>query len=275
MKFRKLKPDEIDVRISRTFKTGVSLLLYKNARVDQQILDETVGPMNWEREHSRDNANCIVSIWDADKSQWVHKEDTGVCGNMEREKSVASDSFKRACVNWGIGRELYTAPDIVVGKDKLNFFSEDNGKYYCADKFEVTDIQYDGDSIKNVTIGIVKYGRITAQLKYSNHPLSATSAEKTPAPAPSQTSATAVPKSAPAPEAVKSAGTGITDDTKILIGNCRGKTYGEVKDTAAFISFLKWIKGAPAKVVNGETVRYDNPAQQAQFVAFARMAQTI
>ena len=78
------------------------------------ILDETVGPMEWKRTHTRDNANCIVSIWDEYKQEWISKEDTGTESNTEKEKGLASDSFKRACVNWGIGRELYTAPFIWI-----------------------------------------------------------------------------------------------------------------------------------------------------------------
>lgn len=102
MQFRDLRADEIDVRVAQ-FKEGsfVQLLLYKNARTDMDILDEAVGCMNWKREHTRDNANCIVSIWDKDKSQWISKEDTGTESNTEKEKGLASDSFKRACFNWG------------------------------------------------------------------------------------------------------------------------------------------------------------------------------
>lgn len=84
--FRDLKAEEIDVRIAQITAKGLSLLLYKDARVDQDILDETVGPMNWQRKHTRDNANCIVSIWDSDKKQWIEKEDTGTESNTEKEK---------------------------------------------------------------------------------------------------------------------------------------------------------------------------------------------
>lgn len=112
LKFRCLKADEIDCRIATVRANGITLLLYKDARVDQNILDETVGPMNWQRRHCRENANCIVSIWDDDKRQWIEKEDTGTESYTEKEKGLASDSFKRACFNWGIGRELYTAPFI-------------------------------------------------------------------------------------------------------------------------------------------------------------------
>ena len=110
LKFRLLKPNEIDCRVASINEKGLTLLLYKDARVDQSILDETVGAMNWQRHHSRDNANCIISIWDDEKRQWVEKEDTGKESFTEKEKGLASDSFKRAGFNWGIGRELYSAP---------------------------------------------------------------------------------------------------------------------------------------------------------------------
>lgn len=114
MEFRTLNADEIELRVGIAKANGFSLLLYKNSRVDMQLLDETVGAMNWKREHCRDNANCIVCIWDAEKKEWVGKEDTGTESQTEREKGLASDSFKRACVNWGIGRELYTAPFVWI-----------------------------------------------------------------------------------------------------------------------------------------------------------------
>ena len=107
MEFRLLDPEDIELRVGATTAKGFSLLLYKNARCDMQLLDETVGSMNWKREHCRDNANCIVSIWDGEKGEWISKEDTGTESQTEKEKGLASDSFKRACTNWGIGRELY------------------------------------------------------------------------------------------------------------------------------------------------------------------------
>ena len=130
MKFRKLRADEVDCRISTISDKGLSLLLYKDARCDMNILDETVGPMNWQRSHSRDNANCTVSIYDTEKQIWVSKEDTGTESYTEKEKGLASDSFKRACFNWGIGRELYTAPFIWIGADKCKLVNR-NGKFTC------------------------------------------------------------------------------------------------------------------------------------------------
>lgn len=143
LKFRALKESEIDVRVATVTEKGVSLLLYKDARCDMNILDEAVGPMNWQRSHTRDNANCIVSIWDEDKKQWISKEDTGTESFTEKEKGQASDSFKRACFNWGIGRELYTAPFIWISKDYCNIKPKGNNKWTCTDKFKVEKITYD------------------------------------------------------------------------------------------------------------------------------------
>lgn len=143
LSFRTLTAREIECRVAQVSKngSGLSLLLYKDARCDMAILDETVGAMNWQRKHGRENANCIVSIWDDDKRAWIEKEDTGTESNTEAEKGLASDSFKRACVNWGIGRELYTSPFIWITGDKCKI-EEFNGKFSCKDHFEVTDIGY-------------------------------------------------------------------------------------------------------------------------------------
>lgn len=141
--FRKLRADEIECRVSTINERGLSLLLYKDARCDMNILDETVGALNWQRSHSRDNANCTVSIWDKDKSAWVSKEDTGTESYTEKEKGLASDSFKRACFNWGIGRELYTAPFIWITAGDCNIKTGKNGKPACYDRFTVTEIGYD------------------------------------------------------------------------------------------------------------------------------------
>jgi hypothetical protein len=144
MNFRKLKASEIDVRVQSIMSSGAILLLYKDARADMNILDETVTNMLWKREHTRDNQNCIVSIYNKEIGQWISKEDTGTESNTEKEKGLASDSFKRACTNWGIGRELYTSPFIFVKKELLNIINK-NGKDTTNDKFAVSFINYSED----------------------------------------------------------------------------------------------------------------------------------
>ena len=160
LEFRKLRAHEIDCRIGQIKAgSGLSLLLYKDARADMSLLDETVGPMNWKREHTRENRNCIVSIYDEDKREWISKEDTGTESSNEAEKGLASDSFKRACVNWGIGRERYTAPFIWVKAEDCNITTGNSGRPTCRDKFVVVKLTYkkngdiDGLAIKNTKNG--------------------------------------------------------------------------------------------------------------------------
>lgn len=115
---RPIPANRLDFRVQSINKGGyATILTYKDARVDMDRLDEVVGPLAWRREHSRDNQNCTVSIYDDDLGEWIGKEDVGTPSNTEAEKGLASSSFKRACVNWGIGRELYDWPLIQI---KLN-----------------------------------------------------------------------------------------------------------------------------------------------------------
>lgn len=117
---RLLRADEIDARVATVTPKGCSLLLYKDARCDMRLLDETFGSMNWQRSHEVIDGNlyCNVSVWDEEKKIWVKKQDVGTESYTEKEKGQASDSFKRACFNFGIGRELYTAPFIWVATTK-------------------------------------------------------------------------------------------------------------------------------------------------------------
>ena len=144
IKFRLLNADEIDVRVATVKEDGVSLLLYKDARVDQNILDETVGAERWQRNHQLigNNLYCTVSIYIPEMDAWVEKQDVGTESYTEKEKGQASDSFKRACFNWGIGRELYTAPFIWVKKGNVIINSKD-GKNTTYDSFKVKSIGYD------------------------------------------------------------------------------------------------------------------------------------
>lgn len=159
-KFRDLTADEIECRVGILKETGLSLLLYKNARVDQDILDETVGPMNWQRHHERENANCIVSIWNDKEKMWVDKEDTGTESNTEKEKGLASDSFKRACFNWGIGRKLYSAPFIWITNTQCTIKKGANDKLTVADSFSVCHIAYDDKKIISLAIVNNKTGEV-------------------------------------------------------------------------------------------------------------------
>lgn len=139
---RNLRADEIECRIGTITEKGVTLLLYKNARVDQAILDEVFGITGWQRSHCQIGGEiyCTVSVWDQEKQMWVSKQDVGSESEYEKAKGAASDSFKRACFNLGIGRELYTAPLIFIPSSMLQMEIQ-NGKRIVKDRFSVQKIE--------------------------------------------------------------------------------------------------------------------------------------
>lgn len=161
--FRSLTADEVECRVATCSEKGVSLLLYKDARADMKILDETVGAENWQRKHDVVNGNlfCTVSIFDGAKREWIGKQDVGVESYTEKEKGQASDSFKRACVNWGIGRELYTAPFIWIGADKVKMIQRNN-KWTTNDKFYVKSM-----AVKNGEIVALEIAKERGSVVYT------------------------------------------------------------------------------------------------------------
>lgn len=162
MEFRDLTAEDIEVRVQSAKANGVILLLYKNARVDMNILDETVGAENWQREHyeCKGNLFCRVGInvnyEKPDKEPlWVWKADCGTESNTEAQKGESSDSFKRSCFNFGIGRELYTSPFIWINKTDCGIIEKEyNGRktYSCYDNFEVEKIKIENKKIVGLSI---------------------------------------------------------------------------------------------------------------------------
>lgn len=134
-KIRCLKPEEIEIRVQQATEKGAQLLLYKDSRCDKRILDETFGIFGWKDKYEEIKGNlfCTISIWDDEKKQWIDKCDCGAETFSEKEKGEASDAFKRAGFNVGIGRELYT---------RIFYFASvptkknDKGKFELANKYE-------------------------------------------------------------------------------------------------------------------------------------------
>lgn len=143
-----LTEKDVELRVKQIWESNSTvytlLLVYKEARTDMRVLDETFGAMNWQRKHKLigNTMYCAISVWDEDKKQWVEKEDAGKESYSEAEKGQASDSFKRSGVNWGIGRELYNAPKIVI---KLNpdEYKKVGDKLVTYKNFTVKSMKYD------------------------------------------------------------------------------------------------------------------------------------
>ena len=144
---RLLQANEIEIKVKQVKENGCVALLYKTARTDMDILDETFGAENWQDsyEEIKGNMYCKIGVWFESKNQWVWKQDCGIesreDGEGNEKKGEASDAFKRAGFKWGIGRELYTAPFIWISADVIQIKSY-NGKYSCNEKFSVSKIGY-------------------------------------------------------------------------------------------------------------------------------------
>lgn len=159
---RDLRADEIDIRPSQATENGCAYLLYKDARCDMNILDETFGIFGWKREHTIKNGKefCTVSVFDEDSMEWVSKEDTGTESTAEAVKGISSDAFKRSCVNWGIGRELYTSPFIFI---KVPTEKDSNGKWRLSKPYPslvVTELGIENKQIKTLVITNTKTNEV-------------------------------------------------------------------------------------------------------------------
>ena len=148
--FRPLTADEVECRVAQVGKskrgTFAMFLIYKDARVDQKLLDEVVGPHNWKNDYAFINGSlyCTISIWDAEKKEWISKQNVGTESNTEATKGEASDAFKRAGFNWGIGRELYSSPRIIINLNE-DEYEERNGtlRVKPSVKFFVSEMHCD------------------------------------------------------------------------------------------------------------------------------------
>lgn len=146
VQFPLLSADDIEVKVKRVTRSGAIALLYKTARTDMDMLDKVVGPENWECKYEEIKGNLYCTLSVLVDGRWVNKQDCGTESRQDGEgnekKGEASDAFKRAGFKWGIGRELYTAPDIFLKVP----VKQDGVRYKLANeyqKFYVQRIEYD------------------------------------------------------------------------------------------------------------------------------------
>lgn len=254
---RPLKAEEIKARVAKVNKGGVKILLWKSSLADLNILDECLDPTDYSVAYPADG-RCQISIWDNEKSCWVTKE--GI-GEGISPKTIANDALARAGTAWGIGRELYTATDIFIFKDKLKTHKiekDESGKDVCScyDEFKVLDVKYQHGVIAYLKIGIAQYGEVhdVAELSFSTPKQSK----------PIKLTRETVEAPKLATQSMPACDLDLPEDEIILIGSCRGKKFGEVKGTAIFNSFLNWAKSA--------TTNYSEKTQAEQFARLQALA---
>lgn len=155
-KKRLLHSDEIECRVGNwnKDKTRYTVLLYKTARTDMDILDEVFGADNWQVDYQMigESLFCTISVWSEQRGCWVRKSSNGTEGNIEADKSRASDAYKRAGFMVGIGRELYSAPQIWLDKSVNSF------------DLKVEQIEYDA-SDKICTLVLSSKGEVVYQYR--------------------------------------------------------------------------------------------------------------
>ena len=249
---RLLSKEDIEVRVAQTLagnnKVRVNLLLYKNARVDMKIMDELFTPMGWKRTHKLigDRLYCCVEVYNPETKEWICKEDVGVESNTEAEKGQASDSFKRACVNWGIGRELYTAPKITIELNENEYTKDQNSRIKVWAYFSVKSIGYDSKTRTITSLEIQdKFGNVRFAMGKSvqqsqSEPSKAVKARR------------AAKANSPAPAAYQP----MSEEMywKIVAAYAQGKTTktgGDYKQT--------WIEATHAGA--GEILKFDNDVE--------------
>ncbi len=232
--FRDLTAGDVECRIGMCKENGLQLLLYKDARVDMNILDESVGQERWQREHYEVKGNLYCRVGIRFESGWVWKADCGTESNTEEQKGEASDSFKRACVNWGIGRELYTAPYIwipVTECTKITPPANGKGSHKCSDSFTVTELEIKNKTIVGLAIRNDKTKKICFTYGTSRRPENAPMQQ--PSPTVQQTSPTPSPEQQGLPFPDVPPRTTTTPAPSILVGsNPRPMTEEEQRQWA-------------------------------------------
>lgn len=149
LNFRTLEAHEIDCKAT-VVENKVEIVLHSKAATCTKLLNEIVGVMNWEKEYTSGNKNCIVRIWDKDKNMWVSKEDCGgPLTDVEGHKGQASNGFKRVCaLGWGLGIELYSQPAIRIAMTDDNTIYDSKG-FIVKENYSVKEIAYDQE--RNIT----------------------------------------------------------------------------------------------------------------------------
>ncbi len=293
--FRNLREDEISAEKAQVNKGGVKVLLWKSRFATADILDETVGQDGWWLEYSNENRNCTLHVKLNDS--WVQR--TGI-GDKDTPKALADDSLNRAGLLFGIGRELFTAPEIFFpAKDLSKYvYDEKTGEPpTCLNTFKVHKVEYVGKVISKVTIGAYEWEKCTKILTFTNKnvkaeekpaeklvekPVQTAAPEKaepkaaanaqpkqeskpTPTVKPAATTATKPAPEKPEPERVGNDALFAEDEKIIIPGSCKGLIYGKAKTMKKFWSLVDWAKGP------GRARQYDDAAVNDQIARMRKL----
>ena len=159
--FRTLRSDEIECK-AIVVGNKIEISLHCKAATCTKMLNEKVGPLNWEKEYSNGNKNCIVRIWDSEKQRMISKEDCGgPLTEIDGHKGQASNGFKRVCaLGWGLGIELYSQPHIALAKTDNNVVYDEKGHPIVSERYAVSAIEYDEEKRMTMCVIVDSNGRV-------------------------------------------------------------------------------------------------------------------
>jgi hypothetical protein len=211
---------------------------YIDARDVQDLLDEVCQPQNWQCEFYalKDRIFCKIGI--LLNGQWVWKSDCGHESHIEKEKGEASDAFKRAAVHWGIGRFLYTLPELRLRT------AQHKGKWYPAIDGKIIR---DKERLSVICSELVKVktsgGRIIAE---DGEPLDAEPIESS-TPKPAATKATESEKASPmATDKVMATAQKLREGLLMLTNGDRIKAKAKLTELSRFLGkdgkTIEWTK---------------------------------
>ena len=157
IQFKKLKSDQIEVRPTDTKVQGsATLLLYIDSRSAADILNESVGELNWQIEYKPvgDKVYGRLSIWDEERKMWIYKEDTGDESNISAGKGLSSDILKRCLARWGCDY-LYHTPRIKIQCPDNYYYNEK-----LSMTFSVKEIDFNDDKVCTRLVIVDRYDKV-------------------------------------------------------------------------------------------------------------------
>lgn len=273
-----LTPEDIEVKVKQITKNGALALIFKTARTDRRILNQVFGPLNWTSDYKmvKDNLYCGIGIRESADQDFVWKWDCGTESRSDddgnEKKGEASDAFKRAGFQVGIGEELYSSPLIWLDVETV----QRGDKWFLKDplaKYVVTHVAYNEETrviteleICNAKTSVVVFnwrlpskGAIAKKMTRTMAPVSSTDTDDTP---PWEDSTPAASTSPETPKkTAKSEGAGSSTEAEKLplkqlissIGSIVKSLYTKNGNATVYNNIVKEVSGSDTFKCNAAT----------------------
>ncbi|PZA08319.1 Rad52/Rad22 family DNA repair protein [Meiothermus sp. Pnk-1] len=112
--------EEIEWKIIAAKNGSTTIAPYIDARAVMARFDKAFGPMGWQVDYTpalignEQGVIAAIAVRNPETGEWIVKKDGSGPTDMESYKGSISGALKRAATVWGIGRELYSYPRVIV-----------------------------------------------------------------------------------------------------------------------------------------------------------------